>query len=85
LLQFVPGELAQRVGDGLLSYVTAVQVDQGGALAVVAHAVHQLAERRPSGGGQGVSGVPQVMKVQAGDSGRLERGEPAAAPEVAVM
>lgn len=43
------------------------------------------AKCRPSRGRQCVAGMPQVMKVQVGEPGCLEGGEPVAAPEVAVM
>ena len=66
-LEFVGGRAgSRRVGDGLLAGVAAVEVDQGGAFAVVAHAVHQLAEAGARVGRQGVSGVPQVVEVDAG-------------------
>src|ERR1019366_5098900 len=54
-LQLLPGELAQRVRDLMLARVAAVQVDHRGTLAVVPHAIHQLAEGRASASGQGVS------------------------------
>jgi hypothetical protein len=68
----------------MLPGVAAVQVDHGGALAVVAHPVHQLPHGRPRAGREGVPGVPQVVKANAGEAGRRERGEPPAAAEVAV-
>jgi hypothetical protein len=40
-------ELAQAIGDCPLAGVAAVQVDQRGPWAAVAHAVHQFAERGP--------------------------------------
>ena len=74
--QLVPGELAEGARDLVLAFVAAVEVDHRGPLAVVAHAVHQLPEGRPSAGGQGVSGVPEIMEVDSRKPGFAERGQP---------
>lgn len=44
LLQLFAGHLVEAAGDGLVTGVAAMQVGERGASAVVAHAVHQLAE-----------------------------------------
>ena len=83
-LQLLPGELAERVSDLMLARVTAVQVDHRGALAVVAHSIHQLPERRASAGGQCVSRVPEIMEMETGEPGRTECLDPHPLPEMAV-
>jgi hypothetical protein len=71
----------------VLAGVAAVKVDHRGPLAVVAHAVHQLPDGRARASSEGVPGMSQVVKVNVnvGEPGRRERGQPYAAPEVAVM
>jgi hypothetical protein len=69
-----------------LSLIAAVQVDQRGARAAVAHPVHQLALRlAPGVRGERVARMPQVMKMDAGQPGRRHGREPDAPPEIAVM
>ena len=60
-----------------------MQVDQRGPGAVVAHTFHQLTRVRARVGGEDVAGVPQVVKVGAGQAGTGERRCPGAAVEVA--
>jgi len=42
----------------------------------VAHPVHEFAQAGPGLSGQGVASMPQVMKVDADEPGRVERRAP---------
>lgn len=66
------------VSDHLVAQRRTVLVDVCGACRAVAHPVHEFAEARASLGGQGIAGMPQVMKVDADEPGRLERRAPCA-------
>ena len=58
------GGLADRISEHPLPLVGRVQVDQCSSCAAMAHAVHQFAQVRALvGEGEGVSGMPQVMKM----------------------
>jgi hypothetical protein len=61
-----------------------VQVDQRGAAAGVAHAVHQLAEAGTRLGDQVVAGVPEIVEVDCLEIGRGDRGNPDPVAERAV-
>ena len=56
-----------------------MQVDELGAFAVVSHSGHEFLEVRALVGGELVSGVPQVVKVNARQAGNGQGGEPDAA------
>jgi hypothetical protein len=64
--------MAQRA----LPVVSGVQVDQRGPAAGVAHALHQLAQVRLGVRDQPVPGVPQIVKVNVGQAGNGDRGQP---------
>ena len=77
-------DLAEALGDLALPRVAAVKVDESGACAAVAHPVHQLAERCPGARRQSISGVPEIVKVNAGQIRGRERREPLTPPKVVV-
>jgi len=79
-----PGGLADRIGELSLPFVGRVLVDQRGADAAVAHAVHQLAQARARVGVEGVPGMTQVVEVDAGQASPGDGGQPGAAVEVAM-
>jgi hypothetical protein len=61
----LPGrQVAERVGDLPLPLVGRVQVDQRRPRAAVAHPRHQLPQVRPSGRGERVSGMAQVVEMR---------------------
>src|SRR5207248_2705363 len=78
------GAFGYRVSQRALTVVGGVQVDQRGPAGGVAHALHQLAQVRPSRGDQEVPGVAQVVKMNATQACSGQRGQPDAAPEGAV-
>lgn len=84
LAQGCASRLVDRIGEGPLTLAGRVEVDQRGPGDAVAHPLHQLAEVGASIGRERISGMPQVVKVNGWQASRLERGEPKAAPEVAV-
>jgi hypothetical protein len=49
-----------------------VLIDDSGALTVVAHPGHQILQARAAGGSEVVSGVPEIMKVQARCANRMD-------------
>jgi hypothetical protein len=53
-----------------------VLVDQRGAGAAVAHAVHQLAQARARIGGEGVPGMTQVVEADTGQASLGDGGQP---------
>jgi hypothetical protein len=67
-----------------LSVRTRMQVNLRGAAAGVAQAFHQLAQSRSRLGDEVVPGVPQVVKVHSGETGRGDGGNPGPVPEGAV-
>jgi hypothetical protein len=69
--------MAQRA----LPVVSGVQVAQRGPAAGVAHALHQLAQVRLGVRDQPVPGVPQIVKVNVGQAGNGDRGQPRPAPD----
>ena len=73
----MPGCLADRISQHALPFVGRVQVDQCSARAAMAHAVHQFAQVCASISGQGVSRMPQVVKMDIGQSGLSYGGKPA--------
>src|SRR5262245_15359702 len=83
-VQSMFGELAESVGDLVLTLITAVQIDQCGPRCGVPHAVHQLAQSSASIRREGVPGVPQIMEMDHWQTGSAESGIPDPAPEVAV-
>jgi len=83
-LQLAFYELTQTIGDHPLASIAAVQVDQRGPGAAMAHPVHQLAERGPGHRRQCVAGVAQVVKMRCGKARLGQRGTPHTAPEVAI-
>jgi len=54
------------VGNDVVRATRLVLVDHGGALAVVAHARHQVTQARAAVGCELVARVPQVAEMQAG-------------------
>src|ERR1700722_18998263 len=56
--------LVDGVGYGLVRAARLVLVDHRGALGVVAHARHEIAQPGPAVGGELVAGVPQVVEVE---------------------
>jgi hypothetical protein len=62
-----------------------MQVDESGPCGAVAHPFHQLSQISPGVSDQDVSGVTQVMQVNAGQPGLRDRRQPYALAEVAVM
>jgi hypothetical protein len=67
---------ADLVSDHLVAQRRAMLVDVGGPGRAVAHPVHEFAQAGPGLGGQGVAGMPQVVKVDADEPGRFERRAP---------
>ena len=61
-----------------------MQVDERGPGAVVAHALHQLTRVRARVGGELVSGMAKIVKVDADQAGSGKRGHPDAAIEITV-
>jgi hypothetical protein len=58
-----------------------VQVDERGAFAVVSHPGHEFLEVRARVGSELVSGVPQIVKVDALQADRGQGRKPDAIPE----
>lgn len=75
------GSLADRIGKHRLSLVRRVQVDQRSSCTAMPHAVHQLTQVRARTGGQGVSGMPQVVKVDTRTADLSDGGQPDTAVE----
>jgi hypothetical protein len=67
---------ADLVSDHLVAQQRAVLVDIGGPSRAVAHPVHEFTQAGPGLSGQGVAGMPQVVKVDAVEPGRFERRAP---------
>ena len=70
------GSPADLVSDHLVSQRRAVLVDERGACGAVAHPVHEFAETAPSVTGQRVTGMSQVVNMDAGQPGRFQRLAP---------
>jgi hypothetical protein len=66
-----------RVRDGLVSAPRFVQVDHGGALAVVAHPRHQILDPGTRSRDEVVADVTQVMEVQVRIADRFDGARPA--------
>ena len=66
------GSSADLVSDHLVAQRRAMLVDQRSARGAVAHPVHEFAEASSGLTGQRVTGMPQVVKVNAGQPGRLK-------------
>ena len=81
-LELFPGQLPEGIGDLPLPFVGGVLVDQGSTGAAVSHAGHQLSQARTGTGREVVSGMPQIVEVDAGQASGLQRREPDPAPEV---
>ena len=67
---------ADGVRDELIGAAGLVRVDHRGALAVVAHAGHQVPERGAALRGELVSDMAQVVEVQAWRADRRDRARP---------
>jgi hypothetical protein len=65
-----------RRRDRLVSLGALVLVEQGGPWCIVAHPGHQVTQAGTGLRGQGVAGVPEVMKVQARHTDRRCRRLP---------
>jgi hypothetical protein len=61
-----------------------VQVDQRGALAVVSHPGHEFLRIRARVGSELISGLPQIVKVDALQTDSGESRQPDTAAEVRV-
>src|SRR5260370_40254177 len=58
-------ELAECLGDGLITFAGGVLVNHGGAPAGVAEPGHQFFDGRASASGKGTARVPQAVGVRA--------------------
>jgi len=68
--------LAQRICDGPLPLVAAMQVDHGRAGCRVPHAVHQLPQAGARIRGELVTGMAQIVKVNQREPGRPQSWPP---------
>ena len=60
----MPGQVAERLSDGLITVARSVLVDEGGARAGVPKAGHQLLQTRAGSGGEGPARMPEIVKVE---------------------
>jgi hypothetical protein len=60
----------QPICDQLVGCIGGVLVDHRGAWAAVAHPGHQISQDAARRSREGISGMPQVVKVQIGDTDR---------------
>lgn len=67
----------EGVCDYLVRLAGLMLVDDRGPLAVVTHPRHQVRQPGAAAGGQVVSGVPEIVKVQAFRADRADRMRPA--------
>jgi len=82
--EFSPSGIAYGVRQGSLSRRRRVQVDERGAFGVVPHPGHEFPEVRARVDGELVSGVPQVVKMNALQADGGQGGKPHAVAEIRV-
>jgi len=57
----MPGQVAERLRDGLITVARNVLVDEGGSRAGVPNAGHQLLQTCAGSGGEGPARMPEIV------------------------